>query len=46
MKWIVRIMLVNPLSIIRKRKKLDQLLPNSVHGNQEQPFEKPEQVTL
>ena len=45
MKFIVLIILVNPLSIKRKRKKLDQLSLSSGHGNQEQPFTKPNQGT-
>ena len=43
MKWIVLVISVNPLSIKKKREKLDQLLLNSGHGDHEQRFTKPDQ---
>ena len=43
MKLIALIIYGNILSIKRKRKNLDKLFYNSVEGNQEQPFTKPNQ---
>ena len=45
MKSIVLITLVNPIWT-RRKIKFDQLLLNLDHGNQEQPFTKPDQEDL